>query len=913
MTTFQKLTSYFSTCYQADNRAISLSNFLGSKVEHQIIFNTAELLEGKLIQYPIHSEWAKKVQKTLQIYAKEKDLYSGAFFLLDKATVFSKVQNVCAPLLLFPLRLFEEKEIFYLEINGSGGMLNPAFVAHLKSSTEESSGLNDYMGKNLPEGMIDFEAICRIEEILGNAFPQLDLSPLSEFPKVYNIQKIKSALKNLSKPRIIPAVGAGVFKKSTIARGVLNELNDMAAQTDFSAILKDLFLTSKDKRNFRKPSDQIFAPANLSLPQQKIIHSSEVNTNTLVIGPPGTGKSFTVAAMAIDAISKGRSVLITSKNNQVLDVIAHKIEKDFGFDHLCVRGGNRDHKRFLVSKIKNILNGAGIVWISKRKIRQQHKYLRNHKKKIKQIEKRVIQREKDELAFVQPVQGSNRGLFHWLKNKRRQNRLLSSIPYWEIIDEWSTQLQLHNRLLTNYVRDCLQANIYYTAYRYRKDFQHLLTALRARTGLKKEQFFDTANFAVLLKAFPVWLVNTNDVHNFLPLRKELFDLVVIDEATQCDIASVLPLLFRAKRSVIIGDPKQLRHISFLSKQQQQSIVKAHGLDNFDTYLLNYRENSILDVVSHAIDRQNQVFFLDEHYRSLPDIIHFSNAFFYDNVLKVMTKTPHQVGKSNVDICICAGRRNKRGYNRVEADQILQEVLNIISDEKNIAPEYCRSIGILSPFRGQANHLRKKIEKQFNIDQLQKHRILVGTPFTFQGEERDIVFISFTVDEQVHASVYLYLNREDVFNVGITRARVEQRLFISMQPEKLNKKHLLSKYLHDVQQQNGIIKRTRVEWSAIPEDLFLHEVIRALKNRGIHQIYPEYQIAGTKIDLLFIHNGKTVCVDLVGYPGLFQEAFTTERYKMLFRIGIRIIVLPYRLWVKQEKHCINVLVKAAELN
>ena len=67
--------------------------------------------------------------------------------------------------------------------------------------------------------------------------------------------------------------------------------------------------------------------------------------------------------------------------------------------------------------------------------------------------------------------------------------------------------------------------------------------------------------------FPCWAVTSLAARGRVPFTAGHFDLVVIDEASQCDIASALPLLFRAKRSVIIGDPQQLRHITALTRSK----------------------------------------------------------------------------------------------------------------------------------------------------------------------------------------------------------------------------------------------------------------------------------------------------------------------------------------------------------
>src|SRR5262249_22291648 len=97
--------------------------------------------------------------------------------------------------------------------------------------------------------------------------------------------------------------------------------------------------------------------------------------------------------------------------------------------------------------------------------------------------------------------------------------------------------------------------------------------LRARTGGKQEDLFNKIDLEVLLTAFPVWLVNLSDIHDVLPLKRELFDLAIIDEATQCDIASCLPILYRARRAVIVADPNQLRHLSFPSIPRQTELIE----------------------------------------------------------------------------------------------------------------------------------------------------------------------------------------------------------------------------------------------------------------------------------------------------------------------------------------------------
>src|SRR5690606_1837416 len=214
----------------------------------------------------------------------------------------------------------------------------------------------------------------------------------------------------------------------------------------------------------------------------------------------------------------------------------------------------------------------------------------------------------------------------------------------------------------------------------RKALRTFLKGIRARTSARQEEFFQLVNFGVILQTFPIWLTNLSDIHDVLPLKKELFDLAIIDEATQCDIASCLPIIQRAKRIVIVGDPKQLRHVSFLADSIQHTLQKKHQLTNvIEGVSLDYRRCSFLDLVIERVD-QKQIIFLDEHFRSAYPIIHFSNQYFYNNALKIMTSVPTDSVFSHITQTTLDGVRNKSGVNEKEAQAILDKVDEIIKSQ-----------------------------------------------------------------------------------------------------------------------------------------------------------------------------------------------------------------------------------------
>jgi superfamily I DNA/RNA helicase len=392
-----------------------------------------------------------------------------------------------------------------------------------------------------------------------------------------------------------------------------------------------------------------------------------------------------------------------------------------------------------------------------------------------------------------------------------------------------------------------------------------------------------------------------DASEVLPLQSELFDLVIIDEATQCDISSCMPILQRARRAVVVGDPNQLRHVSFLSRQRQQTIAEQNELDPAQQDLFSYREKSILDLLSDKISTQEQVLFLDEHYRSMPRIIEFSNGEFYAGALKVMTQRPETVDLQCVRLCHVPDGHKVRGTNDPEAQALVDEVVQRVEAEAGLPEEVCHSLGVLSPFRDQVDHIFSLLQTRLSLEAVNKHNLMVGTAHTFQGEERDVMYLSLVVDREAHPASFRFLDNPNVFNVSITRARNEQYVFCSIQPEDLCGDTLVRRYLTSIIRgpKPGSVPRTG------PPDVFLQEVRSELHQRGFHT-WPAYPVAGLKIDLVVEQSGKTLGIDLIGYPGEFAAVFDLERYRMLQRAGLLLFPLSYHAWRQDKDACVHAI-------
>jgi very-short-patch-repair endonuclease len=313
----------------------------------------------------------------------------------------------------------------------------------------------------------------------------------------------------------------------------------------------------------------------------------------------------------------------------------------------------------------------------------------------------------------------------------------------------------------------------------RKDLADYTALLRVITGAGGENINVTVrNQARALqekvsRLFSCWAVTSLAARGKLPFEPGHFDLVVIDEASQCDIASALPLLFRAKRSVIIGDPMQLRHISALPRSKDSDLQSKYGLVEARAAWM-YSVNSLYDLAA-GLAVSSQIINLRDHHRSHADIIGFSNSKFYGGRLRVATpydrlKRPRgQVaGVIWQDV---KGRTTRPGQSGAQ-NQIEAEALVVALDDLLVARQYEGSVGVVTPFRGQKQLIDKIIAQSPAIEAIRlKRELLVDTVHRFQGDERDVMFFSPVVAEGITPGALAFLRSNgNLFNVAITRAR-----------------------------------------------------------------------------------------------------------------------------------------------
>lgn len=274
---------------------------------------------------------------------------------------------------------------------------------------------------------------------------------------------------------------------------------------------------------------------------------------------------------------------------------------------------------------------------------------------------------------------------------------------------------------------------------------------------------------------PCWAVTSLSARGRIPLEPGNFDIVVFDEASQCDIASALPLLYRAKSVVIIGDPKQLSHISGLQKGQDQALLEKYDLlDTFPHWA--YSHQSLFGLGATQVSGAGVVSLVD-HHRSHADIISFSNKEFYEERLRVATryddlKSPNRAepGIRWVDAKGLVARPGGGGaINQAEARAVVQTLRDLV-----LHNGYRGSVGVVTPFRAQFMLINQLVNQDRELHaQVVTQEFLADTVHKFQGDERDVMLFSPVVSSGLPAGALGFLRSNgNLFNVAITRARAQ---------------------------------------------------------------------------------------------------------------------------------------------
>ena len=414
--------------------------------------------------------------------------------------------------------------------------------------------------------------------------------------------------------------------------------------------------------------------------------------------------------------------------------------------------------------------------------------------------------------------------------------------------------------------------------------------------------------SMLTRLMPICAVTSLSARGRLPFSAGCYDLVIIDEASQCDIASIIPLLFRAKRTVIIGDPNQLKHITTMTRLQDRELVAKHEVDANWSYCVH----SLFDL-ANVVRHGNDLVYLRDHHRSHASIIDYSNIEFYKGLLRVATdysklKFPYDPKQSVVWKNIVGNTvRPQAGsaFNQMEIDAVIEQLKELMNSN------YSGTIGVVTPFKRQAELITYNLRERHSrlYDELNKnHDFIAATAHKFQGDERDVIIFSPVVSNGAPQGTLNFLgSTPNLFNVAITRARaglivIGNKTFC--QNSNIHYLAHFADYVESLYTNNCVVNNTLPLLGRDYPDVETTEYVSDWEKKLYTALYdkeiktqPQLEIDKYRIDLALCDNGYKLAIEI----GEEEECNSEQCYYIhlknsrLIEMGWDIIrLMPYQI-------------------
>ena len=420
-------------------------------------------------------------------------------------------------------------------------------------------------------------------------------------------------------------------------------------------------------------------------------------------------------------------------------------------------------------------------------------------------------------------------------------------------------------------------------------------------------------------AVPAWIMPIDKAMDSLNPDKNRFDIVIVDEASQSDISS-LAVLYMGKKQIIVGDDKQVSPMAVgLNVDNITNLRKMYLSDDIPNSIIYDSTTSIYDI---AVTTYTPLM-LREHFRCVPDIIGYSNWLSYDGKIKPLrAASDSNLLPAVVNYRVDGGERSgKQKINEPEAQAIVALIRSCIEQ-----PEYKdKTIGVISLLGvEQAKLIESLIHADDNISpsEIEKRHILCGDSSNFQGDERDVIYLSM-VDCPQKPNKILKLRgygADDAYrkryNVATSRARDQLWVVNSIDPgTNLNagdiRRGLLEYALNP--HSRDIMEREVQEKAESP---FEAAVAMALKNRGFN-VVQQWEVGAYRIDMVINPTTDQIAIECDGerwHSTDVQIRNDMERQTVLERIGWKFIRIRGSEYYSQpEKTIERVISELTEFN
>jgi len=400
-------------------------------------------------------------------------------------------------------------------------------------------------------------------------------------------------------------------------------------------------------------------------------------------------------------------------------------------------------------------------------------------------------------------------------------------------------------------------------------------------------------------AVPAWVMPLHRVWDTVEPVAGMFDVVIVDESSQCGMEA-LPLFYLGKKILIVGDDKQIAPDAVGIRRNA-----VHRL--MDDFLYDFNFKGSFDVEASLFHQgklrySTRQISLREHFRCMPEIIQFSNNLCYSGKpLIPLRQYGRECLKPLEKVYVKNGYREGRGnriVNRPEAEIITDKI-----DELCKNPRYAeKSMGvIILQGEAQARLIEQNLLERLGAEEMERRSLISGNPYSFQGDERDIIFLSMVAAPNERIGPLTKQSDERRFNVGASRAKDQMWLFHSVTRGDLSQSCFRSKLL-EFFEETPINKIEGIEYEQLEKQVFeanravvkapnpfdsWFEVDLALElAREKYRIIPQFKVAGKLIDLVIDGGGARLAVECDGDAFHDAEHYEKdmERQKILERCG-----------------------------
>lgn len=595
------------------------------------------------------------------------------------------------------------------------------------------------------------------------------------------------------------------------------------------------FLSGEMKWKAKKKGVLIY-PFGFNLSQKQAVENAICNSLSVIEGPPGTGKTQTILNIIANAIMNGDSAAVVSSNNSATENVLEKLKK-YGIDFIAAYLGNQTNKKEFIESQKIQLPDLKDWYIETDELHKTQTELAQMSQQLDVMLERKNQLAKDtqELEQLQTeyehymtyydetIQEEYKvGTKTGMKSDKMlrlimnlENEKVTKDTIWNLI-RYKVRYGLSGRQFFKISQDkkiALCQKLFYETrikelkeriqsasgqlkeYDFSKKMDHYsalsLRLLRAKieAHYHSQSFRQSYELEDLWKSserfiqeYPIILSTTYSLRSSLS-SQFVYDYVIVDEASQVDLATGALALSCAKKAVIVGDLKQLPNVV-------PPEVKKKTDELFEHFTLEsayrYSDHSLLSSI-HQLFKDIPYTLLKEHYRCHPKIIQFCNQKFYHDELIILSESKGE--KEPLVVYKTVKGNHARDHRNVRQAEVIAN--EVIPEQKLDAAE--DSIGIVTPYRNQADYLQEAFKNS---------KVKADTVDKFQGQECDTIIIS-TVDDEISD----FADDPNRLNVAVSRA-VKQLIVVADGNESIKQSNL-RELIEYIEYQNCSVKESKI--------------------------------------------------------------------------------------------------------